>query len=229
MNYGRYGFRALCFSFLAVLVLGAIAAGPAQAEGEWKIGGKTLAELGLKEESVAGSAGETFTITESSAAKLEITCKTLTTEKANILSGGSSSETFVLEACALQGEIAKHCKLLNPVKSAALKAHLFLHNGKTYDLLEPAEGTTFMTMKFERIGAEGFCLIGEELAFKGTVVAEMEAGERSEQPLIFKSSELEKLFPTDSLKLGANTAAIKGKAVLHLIGEHKNQMWTGIG
>jgi hypothetical protein len=203
----------------------------AQPKNEWKIGGKTLTELGIEKETILGSASETFQIIANGMIKLEVTCTALSLEEATILKvhkSGAASATIVLESCKLMGEIGNICEIVNPVKFKVID-WLLLHSGRTYHLLSPAEaGGWLITMEFKPIEPEGFCFYGGNVGFKGYLVGETEPGERVEQSLTF-SPVIAALFPSYPFLFSGKTSSFKGKMTLDLSGESKGKTWTGIG
>ncbi len=202
-----------------------------QPKNEWKIGGKTLTELGIEKETILGSASETFQIIANGMIKLEVTCTALSLEEATILKvhkSGAVSATMVLESCKLMGEIGNICEIINPVKFKVVDK-LFLHGGRTYHLLSPAEeGGWLITMDFKPIEPEGLCFYGGKIGFKGYLVGETEPGERVIQSLTF-SPVIAALFPSYPFLFSGKTSSFKGKMTLDLSGESKGKTWTGIG
>lgn len=194
-----------------------------QAPKEWKIKGQTLSALKTEEASITGSGSNTFVIKETSFAEVEISCAEMDVANGLILKGGGSSATFMLQQCQLAPKTG--CKVIEPI-SFDVTGRLVSNEEKTFILFEPAEGEYLITVKLET--KIGHCLLGNELGYQGTIVAEMEAGERAEQPLMFNSS-IDFLFPGDGLTIGESTASVEGEATLELSSPYEGSVWTGIG
>jgi hypothetical protein len=210
---------------LALVVLSLAGASTAFAsEAEWKIGGKTFAELGIKEASVLGSASETFVLNIPWYAT-EISCKSLEVSEGKILTAGGSRDTFKMSSCALTGPpfVSETCKLVEPIEYK-LKDTLILHGGKPYDLIEPVEaGKPLATITFKE-GTE--CPLPLKNEVTGSLVGEISSGEVVKQQLLFNST-LETLFASHTLKFGSKLAKLTGKAVLDLSGAFEGKVWGG--
>lgn len=90
--------RVLGLSLIAAIGLLAISAVAAQAEGEWKIGGKTLPELNIEEESLSASLDGTFIYTVPSLS-LEIKCLKVDSLKGRVLLKGAGELSLLFLEC----------------------------------------------------------------------------------------------------------------------------------
>lgn len=223
MSHERQGIKILGLSLLIALCAMATIATGAQAEGDWKIGGEFFQELEIKEASVTGSAGETFTLTIPWY-EAEIECTVVSLETAKILANGGSEGILRFKACTILGSpfIKETCKVIEPIQFK-IKDLLIVHKSKIYDLLSPSEaGKPFTTIEFKE-GTE--CPLPLKNEVTGSFVGETEAGQRVKQPLTFNST-VDKLFPSDTLSFGGHPATLKGKAVMELASPYAGKEWS---
>lgn len=219
----RACFKRVCICLIVASALLCVGASAAHAEAEWKIGGKTFAELGIKEASVLASASESFVFAIPWYAT-EISCTTFAMESGKLLTAGASSGTLTLSGCSLKGPpfVAETCKLIEP-SSLKIKDKLITHNERAYDLFEAAEaGKALGNVQFKE-GTECPLPLSNEL--KGSFVAETESGQRVKQPFTF-SSAVEKLFTSDKLTFGTHPMELKGKATLDLGSPNEGKEWS---
>lgn len=217
--------KRLCLLLLVASAVIATGASTAHAATEWKVGGKTFAELGISEASVLASAGESFVLTIPWYAT-EISCTTFSIESGKLLTAGASSGTLMLSGCSLKGPpfVAETCKLIEPI-SLKVKDKLITHSERAYDLFEAAEaGKAFGNVQFKE-GTECPLPLSNEL--KGGFVAETQSGQRVKQLFTF-SSTLEKLFTSDKLTFGTHTMELKGKATLDLGSPNEGKEWSAV-
>jgi hypothetical protein len=217
--------RVLGLSLIAAIGLLAIGAAAAQAEGEWKIGGKTLPELKIEEESVNASLDGTFTYTVPSLS-LEIKCLKMDSLKGRVLLKGAGELSLLfLECTFFAGKSQEEVKACT-VKDVSINASdsIVLHGGKTYLLFKPLEGkTTFLTYTFE--GAE--CVIaGTSHAVGGSFAVDLES-EKVTQTLKLGNSTADALLG-DEAKLVTAKVSLAGTLLLSLSGAQAGKAWGGI-
>jgi len=111
----------------------------------------------------------------------------------------------------------------NPAEiSLSSKSHFFLHEGATYLLVEPAEGS-------ENLGIINFgeeCALGEEAQVTGSYVMECDC-ESEALAHTFTTASAE-LFG-DALKVGSQAAEMSGTGTVQLAGANAGQKWSVIG
>jgi hypothetical protein len=221
---------------MAALGLMAVTAAGAQAKGDWRVNGVTttgtIGVLGVVDP------GSDFTLLSSFGASntpIAILCKTLTTDDGLLFVGGGSLATLLFTACETflksPPELSKPCKPAEPIV-AKVKDLLILHNGKTYDLFSPDEGTTFATIK---LGEE--CAAGENVPVTGSLVAQClwnnggvtTIGCEHEEVSHLIEQAPAALFPSDTLSFGTHAASLDGAANLHLGAPNVNALWSGLG
>lgn len=217
MHYGKQApiIAALCL--IASLSLVALMAPAAQAEGEFTIGGKTLKELGLKEESIAGTFDGTakFIIP---GLKAEIVCESNKVTSATIIVGGASSALFLFSACSVTG--VPVCNV-DPIELKFVGT-LLLHAGQTYFKFGskiPSEPIETLVI----LGAE--CPLPKEEAVTGTAAALIEAGERVKQPLTSISDEKGEKLLGVGLFLNKQPGFLTYSALWELSGPNKGKIW----
>ncbi len=217
--------RNLRLIAVCVVILGAFAslAAGANAETEWRIGGKTLKALGANEVGVTGKLTESLRLAIPWYAS-EITCSSATSEGAKIVKGGSAPLTLNLSSCVLSGPpfVAETCKLVEPFK-LKFSGLAVSHSGSFYDLLKASEvGKPITVIEFKE---KTECPLPLKNEVTGTTVAAFESGERSEQPLTFNTT-TEALFKKDALLFGSHPATLKGKETLSLNSPYEGKSWT---
>jgi hypothetical protein len=102
------------------------------------------------------------------------------------------------------------------------KSHFFLHEGETYMLVGPAEGS-------ENLGVIDFgeeCALGEEAAVTGSYVMECDC-ETEALVHTFATAPVE-LFG-DTLKIGSQASKMSGTETTKLAGANTGQKWSVIG
>jgi len=236
----KHGLRAFGLSFLALSALMAFMAVGAQAN--WLIlsGGGTV-ETTAKVAAAAHTPGVLLI----PAKNLEIECTTVTSEgitlaeKSTLATGKvafSGCTTYSTAESKLT--LASKCKPTNAegkIKAGGV-AHLLLHEGQNYVLLEPETGKPFTTIEF---GPE--CALTETSTVKGSIVAEC-GHLKSETEKVFVHDNCAThqvngllqqvpgttLFPNDKLIYGLNSAAsVDGLALVSLEAPFLNASWGG--
>lgn len=119
-----------------------------------------------------------------------------------------------------------HCAVAGGTfTTKALKGQVFMDSlfpTSTFDLVEPAEGTTFVEVQLENEG--GTCALGTSLTFTGSLVGEATnptGGLTSDWMMRFRPDVQELVDPEGGLKLGTQKVKAQGYTHDELIGEHK--------
>lgn len=217
--------RILGLFFIAAVCLLALNAVAAQAEGEWKIGGKTFSELKVEEESVKTSLDGTFVYTVPNV-NLEIKCLKMDSLKGKLfLKGASELSLLFLECTFFAGKSQEEVKACN-VKDVTvnMSGSVVLHAGKTYVLFKPLEGkTTFLTYTFE--GAE--CVIaGTSHAVGGSFAVELES-EKATQTFKLGNAAADALLGDEANLVGVKVT-LAGTLLVSLSGAQTGKTWGGI-
>ncbi len=229
MNQRRHGLKVLGVSLIAALGLMAFGAAGAQASGEWRIGGKTMSELGLTEETVTGKAeAGVKEILLVKTLNIQKSCTGFDIQSVTISPSGKGKGAVRLLGCKVFADEAGEAELTAcGVKSTGQEAgviqteliggEIVLSGGVNYVLFKPASGTSFTTI--ELTGAS--CAPKGTYPITGTVVAELgaEAKELLLKPI--------KEFTGDGLKFGENKAFLIGSGLAELTGAKKGSAWTG--
>lgn len=217
MHYGKQVLSLAALCLIAALSLVAMTAPAAQAEGEFTIGGKTLKELGLKEELIAGTFDGTVKLIIPGL-KAEIVCESNKVASASILTGGTSHAVFALAGCSVVG--APVCKV-DPIEFK-FAGTLLLHAEQTYFKF----GSSIPSEPIETIvilGAE--CPLPEVEALTGTAAALIEAGERVKQPITSISTEKGEKLLGVGLFLNKQPGFLTYSALWELSGANKGKIW----
>ncbi len=230
MNQRRHGLKVLGVSLIAALGLMAFGAAGAQASGEWRIGGKTMSELGLTEETVTGKIEpETKGKLLVKALNLYITCPTIHVNGVLLVGPPASvhgTTTFLtctvrsispdepLTACGVKstGEAA------GVIKTAKINGEVILSGAENIVLFKPSSGTTFTTIELtgEGCASKGLYLIPGTSVFK--------LGAEAKEMLILSLPE----FAGDGLKFGEPKALFDAAGLVELSGAKKGSAWTGV-
>jgi len=198
----------VCVLAVAAVVFYAVSAA---AEYEWQIQEVQLGSGGS--ETISGSGG-TFTI----ASKIGETSVSISCEKAELTSstinaeGTGASSLKLSSGCKLTG--IPFCKVTEPISLKA-KTEMVGVGTKIYNQYAPAEGSKFASVKIEGCAAAG------EYALEGKFAAEMEPGERVNQPLAFSAKISEEAKTT--LTFGGKAATIQGTLQVALSGAHAGE------
>ena len=196
---------------LLVTVAGMLAiTATAQAENAWWILGKALSEK--KEVSVSMKAGEELKLVITSKGT-EFRCNNLELKDGLLLKEGESSGTISISSCTtyLNEALSTACKPVEPI-AAIVKGSVAIHSEKFYDLLVPAEGSTFTTLKFSEP-----CPLPSEVPVTGSLVLEcLESSCTQEATSHLVQEAPEASFPSDGLKYMGQTAKLLGKVTVKL-------------
>ncbi|HEY0392121.1 MAG TPA: RHS repeat-associated core domain-containing protein [Solirubrobacterales bacterium] len=203
---------ALIATLTVALGIAALYAAPAPAA-VWTIEGKTLTELGLKEESVASTAAP-FTI-EVPKLLLKVECEV---EKGSgkIISPSSDEATMELSKCKVVEP--KTCAVSEPIVIKA-KTELLKKAGIVYDVLKPLMGEVFGTL----ILKNETCALPKELKLTGSTAGQLGLEEIAKQPLKFSKAIAE--AAATSMLAGASPAYFAGTSNRELSGTHKAAKW----
>ena len=214
--------NALLAGLLACICFAAVAAAPAQAEGNWLIEGKTAssADLTGKQDS------ELYAFLIPSL-NFQLVFKKFTFESGELLSSGESLMKFSFEE-GLVYTITN--KKLVPCEVGNLKffvrGSLFLHEGETYELLKPAEGSVLTLTTY---GGES-CPLGSENPVVGTPVFEEPGGALDKEGLshlLLPASV--SLFKGAAMTFGGHPMTLDGSFSLSLTGKEAGRKWSGVG
>lgn len=195
------------------LAVAALCAGSASAA-VWTISGKTLAELGLKEESAASSAA--FFAIEVPKISLKVECEV---EKGSgkIISPSTDETTMELSKCKVGA--SKVCTVGEPVVIKA-KTELIKKAGIVYDVLGAKEAE-LGTLKIK--GEE--CALASELKLKGTTAGQLGPGEEVKAPLIFSKAVAEAAGTSLLAGAGASPTFFTGTSNRTLSGAKTGAKW----
>jgi RHS repeat-associated protein len=201
---------------VAVLVMAlgiaAICAGAAPAS-VWTIEGKTLTELGLKEESIVSTAAP-FTI-EVPKLSLKVECEA---EKGSgkIISPSTDEATMELSKCKVVE--SKVCTVVEPIVIKA-KTELTKKAGIVYDLLTAKEAEQLGVLKLKG----ETCALPLEQKLKGSTAGQLGLEEAAKQPLKFSKTVAEAVGT--SMLAGTSPAFFSGTSNRELSGVHKIAKW----
>ena len=204
---------------LAALLSGVIL--EAQAFGaEWGIEEKSLAKLGLSEASLVSSKGPLTLETTVIGLKVNIACE-LAKSTGRILVVRKDEATIELSKCSttIKGTVSPPCKPKEPVVA---KVSSELHESETkllFDYLKPTAGTVFIEYQLSEE-----CAIGEKLAIKGEMAAELESGMAIAKTLKF-SEAIAKSAGTKLTTQASQPAYFNGSLVTELSGANAGKKW----
>lgn len=226
MRNEKHGCRVLGTAILAALFLMALTAGAAQAEGEWTIGGKTLAELKVGEESLTGSLDGAFTYTQAlvTPGDFTIKCSQFELTKGKLLAKGLADIAFLFTKCALfpltkPEEEVSSC-IVSEVKINA-SGLATLHSTKKFIVFEPSGETPTLSYTIQK---ETECpLLAGEFLVQGSFSAEAATGKVT-QALVLGNKEVDSLLGT-KLARGTTTPTISATLLLSLSGANKSKEW----
>lgn len=194
------------------LVAAAVYASTASAA-VWTIEGKTLTELGLKEESVLSTAAP-FAI-EVPKLSLKVECEA---EKGSgrVISPSTDEATMELSKCKVVE--SKVCTVAEPIVLKA-KTELLKKAGIVYDLLKPLTGEAFGTLALKGEA----CALPKELKLSGSTAGQLGLEEIVKQPLKFSKAIAE--AAGTSMLAGTSPAFFAGTSNRELSGVHKAAKW----
>lgn len=226
MKHSAYRSKALASAVLAALAVMGMAAGSAQATGNWRIEGANV----IAEKTVESEEDTTFLLLIPTF-NLEIKCNEFKVQEGKILASGGSlarlsfgrCETFQASPLVKLGA----CTPVNGGFSFLVKDLLILHNGKTYDLFSP-------DVAGEEIKPLGTIEFGEECAIssipiKGSFVME-DCNEPLENEAVrhLLQQAPASLFPSDVMRFGAGEVRLDGSFWLKLGGAEAGKKFSGL-
>ncbi len=229
MRHGKHGIKLLSLLLLAGLATMALGAAAAQAEGEWKIGGKTFTELKIKEETVKGVADGVATLLLNGMGT-EINCAKRELDEIKILAMGPMHGLLKwLECTMLQDTVVGGVVQLGEIPacivapfSTEFLSVVKLLSEKTYLLFVPSVGTSFATVKIE--GAA--CALKGSFLLSGTYATTI-TGESVTQTLKTVDKETEASLG-DGLKFGETKVTLTDTLLMTLSGAQAGKAWGGI-
>jgi RHS repeat-associated protein len=204
--------QVLAGALMAVLAIAAICASAAPAA-VWTIEGKTLAELGLKEESITSTAVP-FTI-EVPKLSLKVECEA---EKGSgkIFSPSTDEATMELSKCKVVE--SKVCTVTEPIVIKA-KTELIKKAGIVYDVLTAKEAEQLGVLKLKGEA----CAFPLELKLKGSTAGQLGLEEMVKQPLKFAKATAE--AAGTSMLAGTSPAFFVATSNRQLSGVHAGGKW----
>ena len=221
-----YRFKALAFAALTALAAMGIAAGSAQASGNWRVEGANIAS----ERTVESEEDTMFELLIPSF-NFEVLCNEFKVEEGKILAAGGSLARLAFRKCeSFQASPLVRLGACDPVNgefSFLVKDSLLLHNNRTYDLFSPdvqtGEEKPLGTLTF---GEE--CAIGP-IPIKGSFVME-DCNEPLENEAVrhLLQQAPAALFPSDVMRFGAREARLDGSMWLKLGGAEAGKKFSGL-
>jgi hypothetical protein len=106
-----------------------------------------------------------------------------------------------------------------------VKGKLILHEGITYELLSPFEGTNLTLTTYTGAG----CPLPKNVPVTGSLVLEDPGGLNEEAVTHLVQQASGALFPTDGMAFGGFKMSLDGSMSLKLTGEHEGMAWSGLG
>jgi len=222
MKHAKHLLAAVIPCVVASLCLLAMAAPAAQAEGNWKIEGKNLTEK-VEIEGEIDKGPYSFLLPDLGFSlvfeSFSIDNGVLSTE------GKGTAELLFTKGKVIEEKSGKEVTSCKPGNlTFKVKSTLFLHGGKTYDLLQPAEGTVLTVTTYE----EG-CVLGAENFVTGAIVLE-DAGGGFEAEAVkhLVQQAPDALFPGLTMKFGTHPVHLDGSWWMALKGKNSGKKWSGI-
>lgn len=235
MSIRKNGITILGLCLVAALGMLALAASAAQAEGEFKIEGKTLTELKITEESLEGkaAAGEAGLYKLLiGALNLTILCTAVELRgAARILPGGVIHAITLYLNCTAREDKAgeaeiKSCTVTDTEAEAmpgmfsiTLLGNVVTLGASRFLIVKPSVGTTLATIVLKGES----CALPEKTELKGTYAAAI-GTEAKELSLTSVGAKLEEELKV-GLTFGKNKATVSGTTLEELTGSHKGQKW----
>ncbi len=183
---------------------------------EWWVEGKTLAGLGLSEESLTGSGGQVVVDSKVLGQPFHMTCTNNATS-GKILQGGGAEASFELTGCAVS--TPSGCTVTTPLKLATHVDPLIRPGGSVYERFTPASGTSYATMKISG------CAAAASYPLKGALVARPD---RSKGPQVNQAREFSAAISEateGSFLVGNAPATLSGSLNESLGGANKGKIW----
>jgi hypothetical protein len=226
MKHSVHRWKVLTFAAFAALAVMGVAAGSAQATGNWRIEGVNVAA-----EKVVESEEDTMFELLIPNLNLEVLCNAFKVDEGKILPTGGSLAKLSFRKCETfqASPLVKlsACEPVNGEFSFLVKDLLILHNGRTYDLFSPdvqaGEEKPLGTIKF---GEE--CAISS-IPIKGSFVME-DCNEPLENEAVrhLLQQAPASLFPNDVMHFGAGEVRLDGSLWLKLGGAEAGKKFSGL-
>jgi hypothetical protein len=212
----------LATALLAILALGGVAAGAAQAF-EWNIEGETLAERGQTEQATAGSEGS-LTLSGTLLKKsFKMTCEESSSGK--LTQGGAGENTLSLSGCA----VAEPAGCLVSGVTLTGKTELVMVEGAFDDKLIPSNLE-------ERLGLVHVtnCVVAGTFPLKGVIAGRSEGFPTQQETHTLEFSSAISEGAGTELRFGANPATLTGSTREYLTNGHpwgtnKGSVWGHVG
>ncbi len=201
----------------------AFAAAPAQAEGNWLVNGKSFVSLNPSLSWLPDQGLYTFLVPN---LNLELVFHGFIVYESTLTSEGHGTAKFEFT----EGEV----NTISPLKPIAcevgnllfkVKSNLFLHEGKTYNVLTPAEGKTLTVTKY---GGKS-CVLTEKNNVTGAMVLEDPEGLEKEAIKHLVRQAPAGLFPELEMLFGASKMSLDANWWQQLAGAHEGLKWSGVG
>jgi hypothetical protein len=224
MTYAKRLLSAFSLCLLSAVALMAFTAAPALAEGNWRVAGTPISETVQMEGEIDS---ETLGFLVPSL-NFQLVFNKITYDTGSLLTGGESSVVFLLtEGAAYTMSPKKELPNCKPGDlTFKLKGSLFLHNGKTYEYLVPAEKGAPLTVTTYSEG----CSVGEEVEVRGSIVLESVGGSFEEEAVkhLVRQAPSE-LFPGKTPTFGVQPMSLSGSWWTMLKGKWGGLKWSGLG
>jgi len=225
MNYAKRVSAVFLPCLLATFCIAALGATSAQAEGNWLLEGTSIKEsMGFEGEK--DSASYQFLVPK---LNLELVFTEFSIDKGVLGTGGEGTEELLFT----KGQVYQISPLeLMPCGVGNLtfkvKTKLFLHKGKTYDLLSPAENGILTETTYWDEG--GGCPLGKKNNVTGSLVLEdPKVGFEEGAVTHLVQQAPAALFPEHAMLFGTNSMTLDGSWTMMLNGKNKGLKWSGIG
>jgi len=224
MSRRKWGPRAFFSCLLVVLALTMLTTASANAEGNWRIEGKNISES----TTITGQGEGVYAFLVPSR-NVELVFQSFAMDEGFLLPNGTSYKVFLFT----EGKVYTLSPALEEISSCKVgnltfkvKGELVLHNGITYELLSPAEGTLLTTTTYS--SGTG-CPLPKTVPIPGSLVLEDPGGLQSEAVSHLVEQTPGGLFPGHGMLFGTHPMELDGSFSLELTGEHKGQKWSGVG
>lgn len=208
--------RAIGVGVLALMALGSAAATAAHAETEFRVNGEPLET----EEALNGTFEGSWLFPIGK--KVLIHCSTRLWVGMYKLPKGEIDDIYKYENCVTLISEAEAPSCAIEDFSLETRDSFFLHNGVTYMLQGPVEGT-------EKLGAIKFskgCSLGSELSVVGSYVMECVGASCETEAVTHKFKTAASTLFSDTLKIGGESAKMEGAETIELGGVNKGQKWS---
>lgn len=223
MNGARRLLAILSSCLLAALGMAALGAVSAQAEGNYFVEGKKVFEA-VEVTAEKDTGPYSFLLPK---LNMALVFEDVSFDKSSLLANGESSYQILFTKGQLYTisplKVIGACTI-SPLNFKA-KGSLFLHEGKTYEHLVPAEGTTLTVAKYSEE-----CPVGEENPVTGSMVLEDASGEFGTENVSHLVRQApDGLFPELKMQFGSNSMTLDGSWRVKLTGKESGKKWSAVG